>query len=321
MAAGFVYQIRRLYPVLLGDFMNQAKRREELYGLMGELPERDRAVCGRLIREEVRGGYRLEHLELDLNGMEKVPALFARPAGTMGKLPTIVFNHSHGGRYKVGKMELLESAPYMQARPWVEDLTAQGYNVLAIDHWCFGERSTRTEGAMFRETLWKGQVMWGMMVYDSLKAVDYLMSRGDVDGGRIGTIGMSMGSTMGWWLAALDERIKVCVDICCLTDFEALIQEKGLEGHGVYYYVPRLMKHFTAGQINALIAPRAHLGIEGEKDTLTPLEGMRKIDRELQQVYAAMGAKEKWKLSLYPVPHQETPEARKEALAFLKQWL
>ena len=74
--------------------------------------------------------------------------------------------------------------------------------------------------------------MWGMMVYDSLRAVDYLVTRADVDAGRIGTIGMSMGSTMGWWLAALDERVKVCVDICCLTDFEALLEEKGLEGHG-----------------------------------------------------------------------------------------
>ena len=39
---------------------------------------------------------------------------------------------------------------------------------------------------------------------------------------------MSMGSTMAWWLAALDERMKVTVDICCLTDFEALLAKKGL---------------------------------------------------------------------------------------------
>ena len=74
-------------------------------------------------------------------------------------------------------------------------------------------------------------------------------------------------------------------------------------------------------QINALIAPRAHLGLEGEKDSLTPVAGLRRIDQELQRVYAAMGAKDKWKLSVYPVAHQETPEMRAEALAFLKQWL
>lgn len=301
--------------------MTQTTRREELYNLMGDLPPRSRPVSAQLLREETHSGYRLQHLTLDLNGLEPVPALFASPINATGKLPTILFNHSHGGRYKVGKMELLEPAPYMQPTPYAHDLTARGYNVLAIDHWCFGERATRSERAMFCESLWKGQVMWGLMVYDSLRAVDYLHTRPDVDTARLGTIGMSMGSTMGWWLAALDERIKVCVDICCLTDFDTLIDAKGIEGHGVYYYVPRLLKHFTAAQINALIAPRAHLAIEGELDALTPLEGMHRIDRELRQIYATLGAADKWKLSLYPVPHQETPEARQEALAFLKRWL
>ena len=73
--------------------------------------------------------------------------------------------------------------------------------------------------------LWRGRVMWGMMVYDSLRALDYLASRRDVDRSRLGTLGLSMGSTMAWWVAALDERVKACVDICCLTDYEALMDE------------------------------------------------------------------------------------------------
>ena len=68
--------------------------------------------------------------------------------------------------------------------------------------------------------------MWGMMVYDSIRALDYLETRPDIDAGRIGTLGLSMGSTMAWWLAALDERVKVCVDLCCLTDFEALMAHR-----------------------------------------------------------------------------------------------
>ncbi len=60
---------------------------------------------------------------------------------------------------------------------------------------------------MFKAMLWQGMVLWGMMVYDSYKAVDYLASRPEVDPSRIATLGMSMGSTMAWWLAALDPRI------------------------------------------------------------------------------------------------------------------
>ncbi len=102
----------------------------------------------------------------------------------------------------------------------------------------FGERSHATEADTFKAMLWQGQVLWGMMVYDSLRALDFLTARPDVDPQRVGTLGMSMGSTMAWWLAALDTRLKVTVDINCLTDFQALLAENGLSRHGLYYFVP-----------------------------------------------------------------------------------
>jgi dienelactone hydrolase len=169
--------------------------------------------------------------------------------------------------------------------------------------------------------LWKGQVLWGMMVYDSLRAVDYLVSRPEVDGGRVATLGLSMGSTMAWWLAALDTRIKVTVDICCLTDFHSLIESKGLDGHGIYYYVPSLLKHFSTSDINALISPRPHLALAGEKDKLTPPHGLDIIDREMKKIYAAHDASEAWKLYREDVGHQETPTMRAEIERFLDRWL
>jgi hypothetical protein len=159
------------------------------------------------------------------------------------------------------------------------------------------------------------------MVYDSLRALDWLIEHPTVDRARVGTVGISMGSTMAWWLAALDERVKVTVDICCLTDFHTLLAKKGLSGHGVYYYVPGLLKRFTTAQINALIAPRAHLGLAGLQDKLTPVEGLDVIDRELTQVYAEQGHPERWKLLRYDVGHMETPEGRQEIIGFLKRFI
>ncbi len=163
--------------------------------------------------------------------------------------------------------------------------------------------------------------MWGMMIHDSLRALDYLTSRADVDASRIATMGISMGSTLAWWTAALDERIKVCIDICCLTDFQALIEEQGLGGHGIYYYVPGLLKHFTTAEINALTAPRAHLALAGDQDILTPVAGLERIDEALRKVYADAGAPEAWRLKRYDVGHCETPDMRREALLFLEQRL
>ena len=273
------------------------------------------------MREEDRDGYRLETWTLDLNGVEPVPAYVARPRTMTGRVPAVLFNHSHGGGYTIGKKELVEGRSYLQPPAYAKVLTDLGYVVLAIDHWVFGERSHTSEGDMFKAMLWQGQVLWGMMVYDSLRALDWLATRPDVDQARIGTLGISMGSTMAWWLAALDARVKATVDICCLTDFQALLAHKNLSAHGVYYYVPRLLKHFTTAQINALIAPRAHLGLAGLQDKLTPVDGLDRIDGELQQVYAAAGHPERWRLLRYDVGHMETPEGRQEIVAFLRRFL
>ena len=130
-----------------------------------------------------------------------------------------------------------------------------------------------------------------------------------------------MGSTMAWWLAALDVRIKVCIDLCCLTDYQSLIETGGLDEHGLYYYVPGLLKQFTTAQINALIAPRPHLSLAGNNDPLTPPSGLDRIDRELRKVYQSLQASQAWQLKRYDSGHLETSAMRKEIMSFLEQWL
>src|SRR5262249_55676753 len=53
----------------------QQKRRKELWGLLGDLPFNHRPKPAKLLRKEKGQGYSLEYLELDLNGVEPVPAL------------------------------------------------------------------------------------------------------------------------------------------------------------------------------------------------------------------------------------------------------
>ncbi len=308
-------------PVPAPTSLDAPGRRRLLYHHLGDVPDRARPISAKLRKEEERDGYILETLDLDLNGLEPVPAYLARPKGLSGPAPAVVFNHSHGGGYQIGKSELVDGRSYLQPMPYARALTEQGYVVLSIDAWIFGERSHTLEMDMFKAMLWQGRVLWGMMVYDSLRAVDYLASRSEVDPRRLATLGISMGSTMAWWLAALDERIKVTVDICCLTEFRTLLARKGLGGHGIYYYVPGLLKHFTTAGINVLIAPRAHLGLAGLRDSLTPPEGLDIIDRELKEVYGAMGHPERWKLLRHDGGHQETPQGREEILAFLQTFL
>jgi len=300
---------------------NKEERRKQLYSLLGDLPDRSYKISVSKIAEEECKSYVLEKLLLDLNGIEPVPAYFVRPQKREGRLPAFLYNHAHGGDYVLGKDELQFGRGALQKPAYAEQLTQKGYSALCIDAWWFGERRGRSESEIFKKMLWSGQVMWGMMVYDSLRAINYMVSRSDVDADRLGTMGISMGSTMAWWVAALDTRIKVCVDICCLTDFQALIDSRGLDGHGIYYYVPSLLKHFTTAQINALIAPRAHLSLAGNYDPLTPQAGLDRIDKELREVYSDEGVADRFRLLRYETGHFETAAMRAEILAFIDHWL
>lgn len=302
--------------------MEKKKRRDDLYQLLGDLPPHSYKISSKKLGEVKHSNYVAEHLMLNLNGIEPVAAYFVRPIYKKGPHPVILFNHSHGGNYELGKQELMNGNRYLENPPYAEELTNMGYSVLCIDASGFGSRRRGTESELFKELLWSGQVLWGTMVYDHLRAIDYLVSRSDVDSNRMGTLGMSMGGTMSWWTAALDTRIKVCVDICSLADFQTLVDERRLDGHGLYYYVPGLLKYFTTSDINALIAPRSHLSLAGNYDPLTPVNGLDKIDKNLKEIYFEEDApNEAWKLLRSNVGHFETADMRYEIKAFLKQWL
>ncbi|MEW4972072.1 alpha/beta hydrolase [Bacillus stercoris] len=298
----------------------RAERREQLFRLLGDLPDRG-PISVETLRIEERRENIVETLLLDLNGLEKVPAYFVKPRITEGACPAVLFQHSHGGRYDRGKSELIEGADYLKTPSFSDELTSLGYGVLAIDHWGFGDRQGKAESEIFKEMLLTGKVMWGMMIYDSLRALDYMQSRFDIQSDRIGTIGMSMGGLMAWWTAALDDRIKVCVDLCSQVDHHVLIKTQNLDRHGFYYYVPSLAKHFSASEIQSLIAPRPHLSLVGVHDRLTPAEGVDKIEKELADVYARQGASDCYRVVRSASGHFETAVMRHKAVRFLQTWL
>lgn len=297
--------------------LTKSRERKKLLSLLGDLPSKKKQISATRIYKKENKKFSIEKLLLDLNGIQKVPAYFLLPKNLSKPAPAILYSHAHGGDYKLGKDEIINGRRILSEPSYGEALTQLGCAVLCIDSWVFGERSGRTESSVFKEMLWNGRILWGMMVYDSLRALDYLASREDVDVKRIGALGMSMGSSMSQWVAALDTRVKVCVDICCLTDYETLAANGAFDLHGLYYYVPGLLKHFSAADVNRLISPRAHLAVAGADDPLTPLDGLMKIDEALKKQYEDDGADDAWRLSIYDTGHQETPEMREEILDFI----
>ena len=130
-----------------------------------------------------------------------------------------------------------------------------------------------------------------------------------------------MGATKAWWLSALEPRLRLCLDVCCLTDYEELIRTQGLKEHGIYYYVPSLLKHFQTAQINELIVPRPHLSVNGRKDALTPPAGVEKIRDHLLPLYRNYVMEKDCRIELFNCEHEELPEMRKLILEWMDKYL
>jgi dienelactone hydrolase len=318
------------YPVpkSLDEWKERRDRtRATLWKLLGDLPARPAKPEIRLAGTEERDGYRADKLLIDNGAGAQISAWLLVPKGP-GPFPGILYCHWHAGQYNLGKEEIWQDAPDKNGKRG-ETLVKRGYVVLAPDAYGFGERSGlgpdgpkqkggQEELSLSKAFLWMGRSLWGMMVRDDQIALDVLAARPEVDPKRIGATGISMGSTRTWWLAALDDRISAAVGVCCLTRYEDLLRANGLREHGIYYFVPGMLKHFDTEAVTSLIAPRPFLTLSGAADTGSPAVGVKKINDFNAEVYRLYGKPDAFKGILYPgVAHVYTPEMWSEML----QWM
>lgn len=306
----------------------RAAIRRQLETLLGVLPPRPRQLKVETVSKEDRGDYVVEKFRFDNEAGDWVPGYLLLPKGVKGKVPGILYCHWHGGHYHIGKEELFgTNATPVAAGP---ALVREGYAVLAIDACCFGERNGQGPGGPAEKggagemtaskfNLWAGRTLWGMMVRDDRIALDYLCSRPEIDPDRIAVTGISMGSTRTWWLMALDDRPMTGVGICCLTRYQNLVREHGLQYHGIYYFVPGMLRWFDTEAVVACIAPRPMLFQSGEMDAGSPPEGIRQIEAEVRRVYRLYGAEPDLESIIYPgLGHVYTPEMWQKTLAWLR---
>lgn len=301
------------------------------------IPEKVKADCSpipkpRMINREQKNGYTLEKFEFENEVGDTVYGYLAIPDGRTKPCPAILYHHYHGNDYGNGKEEILKNYPV--DKPPVESFTQAGYVVLAIDAYAFGERQhqgpagkqesgVKTESALFKQFIWQGKTLWGMMVRDDQLALNYLLSRPEVDPTRIGATGMSMGSTRTWWLAALDDRIRAAVCVCCLTRYQNLLEQGENNQHGIYYYVPYLLKEgIDMEAVVGLIAPRPLLTQTGDRDDGSPVDGVHAINSFVGKVYGLYNQHENFCGTVYPgIKHEYTPEMWKDTICWFEKHL
>lgn len=323
-------------PASLAAWQQQRTQiRARLNELLGDLPPRPPASAVQVISREDKGGYTLETIQFDNGAGEVVKGYVFVPkkATAQSRAPAILYCHWHGGQYDSGKQELLQTnATPVAAGP---ALAEAGYVVLGIDAPCFGERNghgpdgpqqkgSNGEMTAAKFNLWVGRTLWGMMIRDDLTALDYLCTRPEVDAQRIGVTGISMGSTRSWWIMALDDRPRAAVCVGCMTRYEELIRAGMLKAHGIYYFVPGMLRHFDTEAVIALGAPRPMLFMTGDQDSGSPVEGVRHIGQIVSQIYLLTGlnAAEYFENKIYPgVGHVYLPEMWEKTVKWMDRWV
>ncbi len=296
-------------PRSIGQWRSERRKVKRIVvASLGTLPKRPSPLDVRTVSVDRKDGYRIEKFIFD-NGVDsKVPGYIAIPDARKGRLPAILTLHGHSS----SKDNMFGYDPSSQNV--AELLVRRGYVVLGIDNYFNGERKgagpagnletmakdSDQEMSLFKLNLWLGRTLWGMMLRDEQIALDYLQSRPEVDPGRIGAQGMSMGSTRAWWLAAIDDRIRTVVGVACFTRYEDLIAIRQLAAHGIYYFVPGLLNHFDSEGVMALLAPRPFLALTGDRDAGSPPEGMKTLDRILSRFYLLYGKPEAFQSVIYP---------------------
>src|SRR5204863_8554384 len=236
-----------------------------------------------------RDGYVFERLALRLEGAGTVRAFLTRPAQAKGRCPAILYGHSHGGRHEIGASELMDGRSYLLS-PFGPLLARAGYVTLCMDMPTFGDRSGTEESAAAAAHIWYGTSLIGQMVSEQSAALTYLLSRSDVDPARIGAFGISLGSTLTYWHAALDSRIRAIAHLCCYADYATLVELGAHDNHGIYLLVPGLLNHTSTGEMAGMVAPRAQLICLGEEDELTPPLSIERAVPVTRGMYEAAGA-------------------------------
>ena len=302
---------------------DREKTKATLLELLGDIPPRPAGPDVEILSREQREGFTLERFQFH-NGVDMVvTGILMIPDGITGPAPAVIASHQHGGSKEV----ILESEGVY--------LVKHGFVVAGIDAYYHGDRKGKGPGgandnarptgqqeSLLKLNLWLGRSLWGMILRDQQMLLDYLQTRSEIDPERIGATGISMGSTTSWWLAAIDDRVKAVAAAVCFTRYTELIHHGELRAHGVYYFVPGMLKHFDTEAVFSLVAPRPMLQLSGDQDSGAPTDGVLVLEEKVGAVYDMYGARDRFRSVLYRnTGHEWLPEMADETVAWFKRWL
>ena len=269
----------------------------------------DPVVVGRIEKPD----YVIEKIHFQTFPGVRMPANLYLPKKS-GKLPAVLHVHGHWAGAK--------QDPVVQAR--CVSCARAGFVAMAVDAFGAGERAVgqalgEYHGGMTAATLLPvGRPLAGIQIVENACAVDYLMSRPEVDGQKIGVTGASGGGNQTMYAGAMDSRLKAVVPVCSVGNYQAYLGAACC----MCEVVPGALQFTEEDAVLAAVAPRALKVISASRDArqFSPGEAARSIGRA-RSLFQVMGREGAFEHHIFESGHDYSRPMREAMVGFMRQHL
>lgn len=298
----------------------RALYREQLQEMLGLSPmplktDLKATVTGHVDQEQ----FYVENLHYQSMPGLYVTANLYVPKNLTKKVPAILYVCGHG-QVKTNGISYGNKTSYQHHGEW---FARNGYVCLTIDTIQLGELEGIHHGT-YREGMWwwnaRGYTPAGVEAWNAIRGLDYLQSRPEVDGDKLGVTGRSGGGGYSWWTAALDERIKAAVPVAGITDLQNHVVDGCVEGHCDCMFMVNTYR-WDYAKVAAMIAPRPLLISNSDKDRIFPLDGVVRLHKDVARIYKLYNATNNLGLLITEGPHKDTQELQVPAFRWFNRFL
>ena len=275
--------------------------------LNGERCELNVRVTGTIQRE----GYHIEKLYYESLPGLYVPANLYIPDNITEPVPAVLYVCGHSRTQKV----------HYQTHP--AKFARLGFVCLIVETIQYGEIWGEHWGCYARGWFnWysRGYTPAGVEVWNAIRGLDLLAGRPEVDDSKMGVTGISGGGAQSWFIAAADSRIKAAAPVCGASTMEAQITTRTIDGH-CDCMMPINTYRIDFQNIGALIAPRALLIGQADRDGLNQIESVQQIYSDLKRIYELHGVPEYIGYVETPGGHSYHQLSREKIFSFFMEHL
>jgi dienelactone hydrolase len=235
---------------------------------------------------------------------------------------------------------------------WATELAKRGYAVFAPDIFLWGSRKLLAEEApsdftgmmagkepgtreyieayhqfsreyetMVTKSLFLAGTTWpGIVVYENMRSVDYVLTRPDVDPARLGCGGLSGGGQQAVLLSGLDDRIRCGVCAAFMSTFARTVKHN-IPNHSWMLYLPHLANLMDFPDLATLSGGKPFLVQFNREDQVWVMEGQTESNKKLQDIYKKMACPENYSGRFYPGSHKFDLQMQGEAFDWYDAWL